>query len=40
MTKTKTDNVPDKEMQIKQLQTSLEKDEKLVQRMQEENCLK
>ena len=27
-------------MQIKQLQTSLEKEKKLVERMQEENCLK
>ena len=33
------DNVPDKELQIKQLQTSLEKEKKLVERMQEENCL-
>ena len=40
MTKTKIDSVPDKEMQIKQLQTSLEKEKKLVERMQEENCLK
>ena len=40
MTKTKIDNVPDKEIQIKQLQTTLEKDKKLVQRMQEENYSK
>ena len=40
MTKTKIDSVPDKEMQIKQLQTSLEKEKKLVERMREENCLK
>ena len=40
MTKTKKDSVPDKELQIKQLQASLEKEKKLVQRMQEENCLK
>ena len=40
MTKTKIDSVPDKEMQIKQLQTSLEKEKKLVERMKEENCLK
>ena len=40
MTKTKIDSVPDKKMQIKQLQTSLEKEKKLVERMQEENCLK
>ena len=40
MTKTKIDSVPDKEMQIKQLQTSLAKEKKLVERMQEENCLK
>ena len=39
MKKTKIDNVPDKELQIKQLQTSLEKEKKLVERMQEENCL-
>ena len=40
MTKTKTDSVPDKELQIKQFQTSFEKEKKLVKRMQEENYLK
>ena len=40
MTKTKIDSVPDKELHIKQLQTSLEKEKKLVERLQEENCLK
>ena len=40
MTKTKIDSVPDKELQIKRLQTNLEKEKKLVERMQEENCLK
>ena len=39
MTKTKIDSVPDKELQMKQLQTSLEKEKKLVERMQEENYL-
>ena len=39
MKKTEIDSVPDKELQIKQLQTSLEKEKKLVERMQEENCL-
>ena len=38
ITKIKIDSVPDKELQIKQLQTSLEK--KIVERMQEENHLK
>ena len=38
MTKTKIDSVPDKELQRKQLQTSLEKEKKLVEKMQEENC--
>ena len=38
ITKKKIDSVPDKELQIKQLQTSLEK--KIVERMQEENHLK
>ena len=33
MTKTKTDSLPDKEWQIKQLQTDLEKEKKLVERM-------
>ena len=37
MTKTKTDSVPDGELQIKQLQTSLEKEKTLVQRMEEGN---
>ena len=36
MTKTKIDSVPDKELEIKQLQTSLEKEKKLVERTQEE----
>ena len=40
MTKTKIDSVPDKEMQIKQLQTSLEKEKKLGKGMQQGNCLK
>ena len=40
ITKIKIDSVPDKELQIKQLQTSLEKEKKLVERMQEENYLK
>ena len=40
MTKTKIDSVPDKELQIKQLQTSLEKEKKLVKRVQEVNFLK
>ena len=40
MTKTKIDSVSDKELQIKQLQTSLEKEKKLVERMQEKNFLK
>ena len=40
MTKTKIDSVLDKELQIKRLQTNLEKEKKLVERMQEENCLK
>ena len=40
ITKIKIDSVPDKELQIKQLQTSLEKEKKLVERMQEENHLK
>ena len=40
MTKTKIDSVPDKQLQIKQLQTILEKEKKPVERMQEENCLK
>ena len=40
MTKTKVDSVSDKELQIKQLQTSLEKEKKLVERMQEKNVLK
>ena len=38
MTKTKIDSVPDKELQRKQLQTCLEKEKKLVEKMQEENC--
>ena len=40
MTKTKINGVPDKQLQIKQLQASLEKDKKIVKRMQEKNCLK
>ena len=40
MTKTKIYNVPDRENQTKQLQTSLEKKKKLVERMHEENCSK
>ena len=40
MTKTRIDSVFDKELQIKQLQRSLEKEKKLVERMQEGNCLK
>ena len=40
MTKTKIDSVPDKELHVKQLQTSLKKEKKLVERLQEENCLK
>ena len=40
MTKTKIDSVLDKELQIKRLQTNLEKEKKLVERMQEKNCLK
>ena len=39
MTKAKIDSVSDKELQIKQLQRSLER-KKLVERMQEGNCLK
>ena len=39
MTKVKIDSVSDKELQIKQLQRSLER-KKLVERMQEGNCLK
>ena len=39
MTKTRIDSVSDKELQIKQLQRSLER-KKLVERMQEGNCLK
>ena len=34
------DSVFDKELHIKQLQTCSEKEKKLVERMQEENCLK
>ena len=37
MTKTKIYNVPDRENQTKQLQTSLEKEKKLVERIHEEN---
>ena len=40
MTKTKIESVPDKELLIKQSQTSSGKETKLVERIQEENCLK
>ena len=40
MTKTKVDRAPDKELKIKQLETSLETEKKLVERMEEENGLK
>ena len=40
MTKTRKNSVSDQELQIKQLQTNLEKERKLMERMQEENCLK
>ena len=40
MTKTKINGVPDKQSQIKQLQASLEKEKKIVKRMQEKNSLK
>ena len=39
MAKTKIDSVPDKELQIKQLQTSLELEKNLMERMQEKNFL-
>ena len=40
MTKTKIDRAPDKELKIKQLETSLETEKKLVERMEKENGLK
>ena len=40
MIKTKIDSVPEKELQIKQLEISLEKQKKLVKKMQEESYLK
>ena len=40
MTETKIDSVPDEELQIKQLQTNLENEKKLMKRMQEEKYQK
>ena len=40
MIETKIDSVPDEEQQIKQLQTNLENEKKLMKRMQEENYQK
>ena len=40
MIKTKIDSVPEKELQIKQLEISLEKQKKLVKKMQEESYLR